>query len=625
MNRTPWWKLALIVMVVGVGIFYALPNIFGNDPGIQIRGTRGFDVSQETVQQVEQVLKNENIEYKRIVQQGDSIRVMLNSEESQLRGRQVIDQVLGDNYTSALSLMSAAPQWLQDSGAKPMYLGLDLRGGIHFLMEVDMVAAVETALESYLAETKNVLRKNRYYYSQLEIDSEKNIILKLRRQEQLTEAFNELENSIEDLNWQLDQESQSIRANLSQNQIIEIEKTALEQNVAALRSRIDQLGVAEPIVQRQGTNRIVLQLPGVQDSARAKEILGRAATLAIYLVDEENAITAQNATRAPLGSKFFEMRNGGRILLKNDLVYSGNNIVDARASLDTQGGTPIVSITLDAAGAAKNQRVTGDNVGNRMAVVYLETISEPKRDADGRPVLNQQGHPVIETRKIEEVLTAPVIRSQLGKQFQIEGIDSIEEAQDLALMLRAGALAAPVSIIEERTIGPSLGKANISQGFMSVVVGFVLVLIFMLIYYKVFGVAACLALSLNLVLMVAVLSILQATLTLPGVAGIVLTVGMAVDANVLIFQRIKEELSRGNGVQASIYQGYDKALSTILDANVTTLIAAVLLFIYGTGTIKGFAVTLSIGIVTSMFTAIILTRAIINQIYGDKKVEKLAI
>jgi preprotein translocase subunit SecD len=395
--------------------------------------------------------------------------------------------------------------------------------------------------------------------------------------------------------------------------------------MVALRNRIDQLGVAEPIVQRQGNNRIVIQLPGVQDPARAKLILGRAATLEMRMVDEKRNSGAVSNGVAPPGSTLYEHRDGRSILLKDELIYSGDNIIDAQASIDTENGGPIVNITLDAKGARTNQRVTGDNIGNRMAVVYLETITETRKDENGNVMLDESGNPQRLTRKIQEVITAPVIRDQLGKRFQISGLDSINEARDLSLMLRAGALAAPVEIIEERTIGPSLGKDNIDQGFKSVMVGLALVLLFMAVYYRVFGLVANVALVLNLVLLVAVLSMLQATLSLPGVAGIVLTVGMAVDANVLIFERIREELRNGFSAQKSIDQGYARAFSTILDANVTTLIAAVVLFAFGTGPIKGFAVTLSIGILTSMFTAIFVSRGIVYLIYGRRRVDKIAI
>ena len=412
---------------------------------------------------------------------------------------------------------------------------------------------------------------------------------------------------------------------LSESEVEDLSEFALTQNITALRNRIDELGVAEPVVQRQGDRRIVIQLPGVQDTARAKRILGRTATLEMMLVDEEHSLEAAQNGKTPPGSRLYKMRDGRSILLKKRVIYSGENIADAAASIDTQNGSPIVSITLDAVGSRINQRITGDNIGKRMAVVYIEIRSRTKINADGQAVTDQQGRVVRVKERIEEVITAPVIRDQLGKRFQIEGLDSVTEARDLALLLRAGSLAAPVEIIEERTVGPSLGRANIEQGFLSVIIGFGLVLVFMLLYYRTFGLFANTALGLNLVLIVAVLSMFQATLTLPGVAGIVLTVGMAVDANVLIFERIREELRNGNTPQASIHLGYDRALSTIVDANITTLIAAIVLFNFGTGPIKGFAVTLSIGILTSMFTAIIVTRGLANLMYGRKRVKSLAI
>jgi preprotein translocase subunit SecD len=507
-----------------------------------------------------------------------------------------------------------------------MYLGLDLRGGVHFLLQIDMESAIERNRQGILDSIKSTLREEKIRYRNISQNRDGQIEVTIRNPEQRGEANEVLLSEFPDLRIFEDENRQEIiLVEMRDDQIEEIKSLALEQNRIALRNRVDQLGVAEPIVQQQGADRIVIQLPGVQDTVRAKEILGRAATLEMHLVDEQNDGAARASGQAPPGSRLYRFRDGRRILLNKRVIYSGDNIVDAAASLDTQTGSPIVSITLDSSAATINSRVTGENIGNRMAVVYLELISENRKDENGDLVLDDQGRPERVTTRVEEVLTAPVIRGQLGKRYQIEGIDSVTEARDLALMLRAGALAAPIEIIEERTVGPSLGQANIDQGFRSVIVGFVLVLIFMLVYYRVFGTAAVLALTLNLVLIVAVLSMLQATLTLPGVAGIVLTVGMAVDANVLIFERIREEIRNGNSPQASIHLGYDRALSTIIDANITTLIAAVVLFNFGTGPVKGFAVTLSIGILTSMFTAILVTRMLINRIYGGKNVKQLSI
>ena len=625
-NKTPLWKYLIVVIVLAIGSFYALPNLFGNDPGMTIRGNRGLNLDAGALANVENVLSQSSISVKSLSEDHRGIRIRFNNSEDQLKARDAIESQLGNQYSSALTLLSGAPGWLTDAGAFPMYLGLDLRGGVHFLLQVDMDSAIDNARERYLADIRSLLRENKLYHKGVRLNSDDNIEFALRKAEDRNAALKVLEEEVVDLNVRADENSaDKIIAGLSETQIAEIRTFALQQNMTALRNRIDQLGVAEPVVQQQGTDRIVIQLPGVQDTQRAKRILGRAATLEMRMVDEKNTAAAEQSGQAPPGARLYKFRDGRRILLKKRVIYSGDNIVNAAASIDTRTGSPIVSITLDAQGAGINSRITSENINNRMAVVYVERTTTTEKDADGNVIIDENGQVKRISGKIEEVITAPVIRSQLGKNFQIEGIGSINEAQDLSLLLRSGSLAAPVEIIEERTVGPSLGQANISQGFWSVTVGFILVLIFMLIYYRMFGIAANVALSVNLILMVAVLSLFQATLTLPGVAGIVLTVGMAVDANVLIFERIREELRNGNSPQASIHLGYDKALSTIVDANVTTLIAAIVLFNFGTGPIKGFAVTLSIGIITSMFTAILLTRVLVNWFYGGKKVDKLAI
>ncbi len=626
LNKTVWWKYLIIAIVLGVGGIYAVPNIFGNDPGMQVRGTRGNFVSSTTLAQVEAALSRQAISLKSLAMDEKGINVRFQNEEDQLRGQEIVESSLGNGFTTALTLLSGAPQWLTDAGINPMYLGLDLRGGVHFLLEVDMVSAVERARGRYESDIKTALRQQKLRYLGVRQNTQQALEVRLRDPGQRTEAVQVIEEEFPDLEVVEDADQPEVLiVTLSEQYMDEIREFALEQNMTALRNRVDQLGVAEPVVQRQGDNRIVIQLPGVQDTARAKRILGRAATLQMHLVDEKRNESALQSGQTPPGSRFYRFRDGRRILLNKRVIYSGDNIVDAAASLDTQTGSPIVSITLDGVAARINQKVTGDNIGNRMAVVYLETTSETKKDDEGKVVLDEEGRPIRVSNRIEEVLTAPVIRDQLGKRYQIEGIDTVDEARDLALMLRSGALAAPVEIIEERTVGPSLGQANITQGLRSVTIGFILVLLFMLVYYRVFGVAASVALTLNLVLIVAVLSMLQATLTLPGVAGIVLTVGMAVDANVLVFERIREEIRNRNSPQASIHLGYDRAFSTIVDANITTLIAAIVLFNFGTGPIKGFAVTLSIGIATSMFTALIVTRALINAVYGGKPVKRLQI
>ena len=619
----------MIAAVLIPGFFYALPNLFGDDPGIQVRAARTTGADPFLMDQVEQILARENIEIVGFISDDKGLRIRFQSTEDQLRARDALQTTLGNSFTVALTLVPSSPSWMNSLGAAPMYLGLDLRGGVHFLMEVDLESAVSRAYDRYVETIRRTLRENkvRYAYARSS-ESENRIEIKFRNEEQRDEASGVIDRELRELNViELERDGELyLSVEIREEEIENLKSFAIEQNLVALRNRIDELGVAEPVVQRQGENRIVIQLPGVQDTARAKRILGRTATLQIHLVDEENDLESAVSGAVPAGSRVFEMRNGTPILLKKPVVYSGDNIVDAAASIDTLTGSPIVTINLDARGAAINQRVTGDNVGKRMGVVYIESQSKIRRDSQGKVVLDQRGNPVRDSQLVEEVITAPVIREQLGRRFQIEGLESVTEARDLALLLRAGALAAPINIVEERTVGPSLGQENILQGLQSVIVGFVLVLFFMILYYRVFGVVANLALALNLVLIVAVLSALQATLTLPGVAGIVLTVGIAVDANVLIFERIREELRNRNSPQTSIQVGYSRAFSTIVDANITTLIAAIVLFNFGTGPIKGFAVTLSIGIVTSMFTAIYGTRTVINLIYGyRRRVGKLAI
>ena len=626
-NHTPWWKWLIIAVVIVPGAFYALPNLFGDDPGVQLRGARGARLGTAELGQVQKVLESSQVKYKSVVLDDRGIRVRFATTDAQLQARDLLESRLASGTTVALTLLPAAPDWLSQLGALPMYLGLDLRGGVHFLLEVDMQSAVRRAEDRYVADLRSTLREAKIRYQKIGRDGSGGITVVLRDSAVLADAVDEIRQTlpglvIADAKGSADG---ALRMRLSDNEVEELSQFALEQNITALRNRVDQLGVAEPVIQRQGDRRIVVQLPGVQDTARAKRILGRTATLEMMMVDEEHSLDAALSGKVAPGSKIFRFRDGRPILLKKRVIYSGENIVDAAASIDTQSGGAIVSITLDAIGARINQKITGKNIGKRMAVLYIESKSTIKTDVDGMSVKGADGRAIRVKQRIEEVITAPVIRDQLGKRFQIEGLDSVDEARDLSLMLRAGSLAAPVEIIEERTVGPSLGQANIDQGFQSVMIGFALVLVFMAIYYRVFGLFANVALALNLVMIVAVLSLLQATLTLPGVAGIVLTVGMAVDANVLIFERIREELRNGNTPQASIHTGYERALSTIVDANLTTLIAAIVLFNFGTGPIKGFAVTLSIGILTSMFTAIVLTRALVNFFFGGRRLKDLAI
>ena len=627
MNTYPLWKYLLILGVVISGMIFALPNLYGEDPAIQISARRAATVDTATLKSVQNLLQHNGIEYLSTELDEKGLNVRFADSEIQLKARDRVQQELGDDYTVALNLLPATPTTLRAIGGEPMYLGLDLRGGVHFLMQVDMASILEKSLQNYADDLRRILRDNKIRYLPGTRVSGKGIEIALRNTADRDKAEQLLSAELADLKLTaIDREDKFIlKAKLSEAALREKQKFALEQNMTALRNRVNELGVAEPIIQQQGQERIVVQLPGVQDTAKAKEILGRTATLEIKLVDEEHDVMAAVNGQAPPGTKLYKLRNGSPILLKNRLIYSGDNIVDAAPGFDSRDNTAIVSISLDARGAAINQRVTGRNVGKRMAVIYIEIKSKNKLDANGLPVLDDQGNVIRVKRRIEEVITAPVIRSQLGRRFQIEGMDNVNEANDLALLLRAGSLAAPVDIIEERTVGPSLGKDNISQGFKATLIGLLLVIGFMLIYYRAFGVVAILGLSLNMILLVAILSLFQATLTLPGIAGILLTIGMAVDANVLIYERIREELRNGNSPQASIHAGYEKALGTIADANITTLIAAVMLFNFGTGPIKGFAITLCIGILTSMFSAILGTRAIVNLALGGRRLTKVPI
>ncbi|MEE8263296.1 MAG: protein translocase subunit SecD [Gammaproteobacteria bacterium] len=617
MNRYALWKYLLIVVVIVVGVVFALPNLYGEDPAVQISPARAGQIDEGLQAQVSAALETAGIKPLSIQRDLRRLLIRFPDTESQLQGRDVVSQVMG-GYVVALNLAPVTPGWLSSLGARPMYLGLDLRGGVHFLMEVDMQAAVHQAEERYISDIRPLLRESKIRYKTITRGDTGGIRIRFRDAETRTKAARVINDAFQDLEVA---EADSLgnfdlRVQLTEQFKNDTRKFALQQNITTLRNRVNELGVAEPVVQQQGKDRVVVQLPGVQDTARAKEILGATATLEFRLVDTEHSVQEAVDGRVPVAAKLYYDRDGQPILLKKRVMLTGEYIIDAASGIDQLSGSPAVFITLDGKGARIFSRATRDNVGKPMAVVFIERKTETVR----------QGDELIKVKElVEEVINVATIREQLSKRFQITGLDSTEEARDLALLLRAGALAAPLEIIEERTVGPSLGQDNIEQGFKSVIIGFVLVLIFMAFYYRLFGLVADLALTLNLVLIVALLSMLQATLTLPGIAGIVLTVGMAVDANVLIFERIREELRSGNSPQASIHAGYEKAFATIADANITTLIAAVVLFGFGTGPIKGFAVTLSLGIICSMFTAIMGTRAVINLIYGGRRVEKLAI
>jgi preprotein translocase subunit SecD len=591
MNQYPAWKYALIGLVLLVGLIYALPNLFGEDPALQVSSARGFALTPTLEATIEDALVAEQLTPKSQERSGNRLLYRFESTTDQIRGADVLKNALGEQFVVALNLAHATPGWLRALGGRPMTLGLDLQGGVHFLMQVDMETARGQQLDRFVDDLRAALRAESIRYVSVRREGN-GLVALLRGPEDRDRALSILrqDQSLQGLDTEMLQGGEyfGFSATVQEQQLLELQQTALKQNITTLRNRVNEIGVAEPVIQQQGADRVVVQLPGVQDTVEAKKIIGATATL------EYRA------------ARLYEDMNGQPVLLKKRLIVSGDQLIGASSGFDQQTGQPQVSVTLDGVGAKRMLDFTRENVGNRMAVVYIE------QKPGGR--------------KTEEVISVAVVREPFGKRFQTTGLDSMAEASQLALLLRAGALAAPMEIVEERTVGPSLGRDNVEQGFKSVVIGFVLVLIFMAAYYRVFGLVADMALFANLVLIVSLLSMLGATLTMPGIAGIVLTVGMAVDANVLIYERIREELRNGNTPQASIRAGYDKAFSTIADANITTLIAAFVLFLFGTGPIKGFAVTLSLGIVTSMFTAIMGTRAVINLIYGGRKrVAKLAI
>jgi preprotein translocase subunit SecD len=616
MNQYPAWKYLLIIVLLVVGIFYALPNLYGEDPAVQISAARGGEIGDTIQGLVETRLGDAGLTSKAVETTDKRLLIRFNNTEDQLTAADLFKDALGDEYIVALNLAPSTPGWLQAINALPMYLGLDLRGGVHFLMEVDMDAAVEKALERYSSDLRGVLRKAKVRYISIRARDDA-LLVKFRNAGDREKGMELIHKEYRDLQLrEMGKDEYNIQITLSDAELRDTRKLALQQNITTLRNRVNELGVAEPIIQQQGDSRVVVQLPGVQDTATAKRILGATATLEYRAVDVQNDVEVARNGKIPAGSSLYKHRDGRPYLLKNLIIVTGDQIINARSGFDNNTGSPQVSVTLDGKGARKMLEFTKENVGKPMAVVFIENKSST-RIVDGEAVVTN--------RKVEEIISVATIRDVFGRQFQTTGLDSPQEAHELALLLRSGALAAPIRIIEERTVGPSLGAENIEQGFQSVVIGFVLVLIFMALYYKAFGLVADLALALNLVFIVALLSLLQATLTMPGIAGIVLTVGMAVDANVLIFERIREELRNGNTPQASIHAGYAKALSTIADANVTTLIAAIVLFSFGTGPIKGFAVTLSLGIITSMFTSIMGTRAVINLIYGGRRLQRLPI
>lgn len=615
LNRYPLWKNLAILFVVLFGALYALANIYGEDYAVQISATRSGEVTLDTLQQVEQTLQREGIESIGVAFENGQILVRLSTDDDQLAARELLVSELGINYVVALNLAPATPAWLAAIGGEPLKLGLDLRGGVHFLMEVDMNEALLKINEQMVTGVRDRLRDERIRYRRVE-QTGNNVVIELRNAEDYQSAVSSLRNQYQGYELRTDSSNNALTLVMTDQFLQETRANAIDQNITILRNRVDELGVAEPVIQRQGQDRIVVELPGIQDTARAKEILGATATLEFRFQDTENDLQDAIAGRVPFGSRLYNVRSGGQVLLQNRIILTGDHIVDASVGYD-ESSRPQVNISLDSAGGRLMTQATRGNVGEPMATVFIEFIATGETTDEGR----------IAFERIEEVVSVATIQAVLGSNFRITGVGGVQEAQNLALLLRAGALIAPIQIVEERTVGPSLGAENVKAGLTAIVAGFVLVLLFMGIYYRAFGMVANLALLTNLVMIIGIMSLVPgATLTMPGMAGIVLTVGMAVDANVIIFERIREELLDGRSPQQAIARGYENAFSTIADANITTLITALILFAVGTGSIKGFAVTLAIGIVTSMFTAIAGTRAVINLIWGrQKRLTKLSI
>ncbi len=620
LNKYPLWKYLLVFFLVTVGFFYAAPNLYAPDPALQIAGESSSQLIDERIlDKALKALTEADIEHfgEEIDPAGRNALIRLRDSEQQLVAQAKVARILGDGFIVALNLAPTTPAWLSDYGAQPMKLGLDLSGGVHFKLEVDVDAAIERRMEFYTNSVKKVLREQRLR-GLVSLSKEGRVEMRFKTEDFREQARTAIADNYSELS--LDRtdngDSWELAAFLSEQAKAEIADYAVSQNLTTLRNRVNELGVSEPLVQRQGKNRIVVELPGIQDTAEAKRILGKVANLEFRLVASLDAPASEKQR--------YEYRSADRAgvseWLERSVILTGERVSNAQASFD-QNGRPNVQISLDSEGGTMMSRATRNNIKRRMGVLFIE------RKYRTRYETQPDGSEIVVKIPYDEkkLLTAPVIQSALGAQFQITGLDNPMMASELALMLRAGALAAPITFVEERTVGPSLGADNIRQGVKSVQYGLALVVLFMVLYYRVFGVAAVIALSTNLVLLIAVMSIMGATLTLPGIAGIVLTVGMAVDANVLIFSRIREEIANGLSPQMAIHAGFERAVATILDANITTLIVAIILYAVGTGPIKGFAVTLSVGIITSMFTAIMGTRALVNLFYGGRRVEKLAI
>ena len=609
MNRYPLWKYLLIAILLAIGFFYTVPNFFGESPAVQVSPLKPTaKIDPALLGRVEQALSKGGFKSEGLMQDQSGIKARFGDTETQLKAKELLQAELGKEYGVALNLLSRSPQWLASIGALPMYLGLDLRGGVHFLLQVDMKAAVDKKIDTTVGDIRGTLRDKKIQYSGVTREKD-SVVVRFRDKDTQTKGVAEIEKALPDLDLRAQDDADfRVVARLKLEAVNRTQDSALQQNITTLRNRVNELGVAEPIIQQQGVDRVVVQLPGVQDTARAKDILGRTATLEVRMVEAHASDPAgrnydpQKLDQAvkgqvPFGTELhYAQREGGKeaLLLSKQIVITGDRLTDASPGFDSTSNTPVVNVTVDGQGARVIQQVTREGVKRRMAIMLID-------------------------RGVPEVLTAPVIQSELGARFQISGFKTTTETKDLSLLLRAGALAAPMTIIEERTVGPSLGKENIEIGFKSMWYGFAAIAVFMIAYYMLFGAFSVIALGCNLLFLIALLSMLQATLTLPGIAAIALALGMAIDANVLINERVREELRNGNTPQAAIYAGYDRAWGTILDSNVTTLIAGIALFAFGSGPVKGFAVVHCLGILTSMFSAVMLSRALVNLWYGSRR------
>ena len=599
MNRYPLWKYLVIIAALLIGLIYTLPNFFSESPAVQVSSSKAaVKIDSNLLATMEEALKGAGIAYSGATLDPLGVKVRFADTDAQAKAKEVLQTRLGDNYIVALNLVSSSPQWLTSIGALPMYLGLDLRGGVHFLLQVDMKAALDKAADRYTTDLRTLLREKKVQYSGVGREAT-NVVVRFRDSAERDKARSAIASTYPDvLLRDADAGGGELRlvASLKPEAQKRIQDGAVQQNIQILRNRVNELGVAEPIIQQQGSDRVVVQLPGVQDTAHAKDILGRTAALEIRMVNEDpGALEQATAGQVPFGSDLFTERSGAPVLVKRQVVLTGDRISDAQPGFDQRNNEPAVHVNLDGAGARIFKDVTRENVGKRMAIVLVE-------------------------KGKAEVITAPVIREEIGGgRVQISGRMNTREANDIALLMRAGALAAPMEIVEERTVGPSLGKDNIDKGFASVTYGFCVLAIFICLYYRVMGVFSTIALAVNLLLLLSILSMLQATLTLPGIAAIALTLGMAIDANVLINERIREELRWGATPHAAIQAGYERAWGTILDSNVTTLIAGIALFIFGSGPVRGFAVVHVLGIMTSMFSAVFVSRGFVNLLYGKRK------